>query len=292
MSLISGFEHFTCENHPLASLTSLRFGAVAEYFAEPTTVQELASVVKRFSEQDLPVRIIGAGSNLLIRDEKVGGLVVQLSAPAFTSIDVDGTKMTVGGGSRLSHFVASAVRDGMSGPHNLVGLPGTIGGALYSDLEFPNVDVGTWVRSVEALKRDGERVTHGGDGEAFSHYQSSLQGQVILSVDMEFEKEESAALTKRMQKLWIIRRAKRPPADVNAAYIFRNHGGESAADLIEAAGLKGTAVDSVSLFDPDPNYLVAEAGATAQQAVELIELVSNTVEQKLDVKLERAIQIW
>jgi len=278
VSLISGFEHFTCENHPLASLTSLRFSAAAEYFAEPTTVEELASVLKRFAEQDLPIRIIGAGSNLLIRDEKVNGLVVQLSAPAFTTIEVDGSKMTVGGGSRLSHFVASAVREGMNGPHNLVGLPG--------------IDVGTWVRSVEALKRDGERVTHGGDGAAFSHYQSSLQGQVILSVDMEFEKEDSVALTKRMQKLWIIRRAKRPPADVTAAYIFRNHGGESAADLIESAGLKGTSVGSVSLFDADPNYLVAEPDATSQQAVELIEQVSATVEEKLGVKLERAIQIW
>ena len=292
MSLISGFEHFTCENQPLGSLTGLAFGTAADYFAEPTTVDELAGIVKRFTENDLPVRILGAGSNLLIRDEKVGGLVVQLSAPAFTAIEVDGSKIKLGGGSRLSHFVASAVREGMSGPHHLVGLPGTIGGALHSDQDFPNVDVRTWVRSVEALKRDGETVTHGGQGDPFSHYQSSLQGQVILSVEMEFEKEEAADLTKRMQKLWIVRRAKRPPPDVNAAYIFKNHGGESASELIDAAGLKGTSVGSVSLFDTDPNYLVAEAGATAQQAVELIEKVSAEVEQKLDVKLERAIQIW
>lgn len=292
MSLISGFEHFTCENQPLAPLTGLGFSAVAEYFAEPTTVEELAGIVKRFGENDLPVRIVGAGSNLLIRDDKVSGLVLQLSAPAFSGITVDGSKMTVGGGTRLSHFVASAVRESMSGPHHLVGLPGTIGGALHSDLEFPNVDVGTWVRSIESLKRDGEKVIHGGDGVPFSHYQSSLQGQIILTVEMEFEKEDSAALTKRMQKLWIVRRAKRPPSDVNAAYIFKNHGGESAAELIDAAGLKGTSVGNVSLFDSDPNYLVAEPGATAQQAVELIEQVAKTVEEKLDVKLERAIQIW
>lgn len=292
MSVLDGFEHFARKDESLAGLTGLRFPATAEFFAEPTNQDELAAILKRFASEKKPVRIIGAGSNLLVRDAHVEGLVVQLSAPAFSSIDVQENRIVVGGGTRLSHFVASAVGEGMSGPQHLVGLPGTIGGALYSDLEFPNVDIGTWVRSIKSLNRDGELVSHGGDGSPFSHYQSVLQGQIIVSVEMEFEKEASEGLTKQMQKLWIVRRAKRPPADMSAAWIFKDHGGQSAAELIESAGLKGVSSGGVSLFDADPNFLVAEPGATSEQAMELIEHIATEVEQKLGVKLERAIQVW
>ena len=81
-------------------------------------------------------------------------------------------------------------------------------------------------------------------------------------------------------------------ADVNSAYIFKDLGGESASDLIDSAGLKGSSVGGVSLFDADPNYFVAEAGASPDDVVKLIELVRSTVSEKLDVDLETAIQIW
>ena len=292
VSLISGFEHFARENEPLSPLTSLRLGGVAEYFAEPTNVEELAAIAKRFSDEGAPVRLIGAGSNLLIRGDGVGGLVIHLSAPAFCQIDIDGTKMTLGGGSRISHFVASAVREGLAGPQHLVGLPGTIGGALHSNVGFPNVDIGTWVKSVEVMKRTGEQLTYSGDEVSFSSHQSSISELVILAVEMEFEQESSEALTKQMQKLWISRKAKRPPADLNAAHIFRDHGGQSASELIEDSGLKGTKVGDVELFDADPNYFVANPGAKVEDVIRLIELVKAQVKEKLDVELETAIQIW
>ncbi len=292
MSLISGFEHFVRENEPLSPLTSLRIGGAAEYFAEPTSVDELAAIVKRFSEEDVSVRLIGAGSNVLVPDDGVPGLVVHLSSPAFCQIEIEGTKMRVGGGARLSHMVSNAVREGLSGPQHLVGMPGTIGGALHSNINFPNVDIGTWVRSVEVMKRTGEQITYRGDEVAFSSHQSSLGELVILAVEAEFEKESPEALTKQMQKLWIVSKAKRPPADVNAAYIFKNHGGESAGDLIESAGLKGSSVGGVSLFDAAPNYFVATADAKVGDVIKLIDLVQTQVKDKLDVQLETAIQIW
>jgi UDP-N-acetylmuramate dehydrogenase len=292
VSLISGFEHIVREKEPLSPLTSLRLGGVAEYFAEPTTVDELSEIVKRFTANDVPIRLIGAGSNLLISESAVQGLVIHLSAPAFCQIEVNETTMRIGGGAKLSHFVASAVREGLAGPQHLAGLPGTIGGALHSNIGFPNVDVGTWVKSVDVMKRDGERLTHRGDDVSFSYHQTSLNELVILSVEMDFEKESSEELTRQMQKLWIVRRAKRPPSDQNTAYIFKDHGGESARDLIESAGLKGTAVGEVELYDADPNYFVAKPGATVAEVRQLIDLVSTQVKEKLDIQLETAIQIW
>jgi UDP-N-acetylmuramate dehydrogenase len=292
VSLISGFEHFVRENEPLSPLTSLRLGGAAEYFAEPTSVDELVAIVKKFSEEGVPIRLIGAGSNVLVPKDGVAGLVINLSAPAFCQIEIDGTKMRVGGGARLSHVVSNSVREGLNGPQHLVGMPGTIGGALHSNVNFPNVDIGTWVRSVDVMKRNGEQLTYRGDEVAFSSHQSSFGDLVILAVEAEFEKESPESLTKQMQKLWIVSKAKRPPADVNAAYVFRDPSGESAGDLIESAGLKGSSVGGVSLFDANPNYMVANEGADAGDVVKLINLVTDQVNEKLGVKLETAIQIW
>ena len=160
MSLISGFEHIVRENEPLAPFTRLNIGGVAEYFAEPTTKDELVSLVERFAENDLPIRLMGSGTNLLIRTQGIAGLVLHLSAAAFGQINVEGDTMMVGGGAKLSHFVASAVREGLTGPQHLVGITGTVGGALHSNTSAVGFDIGSWVQSAEVLNRSGELVTH------------------------------------------------------------------------------------------------------------------------------------
>ena len=292
MSLISGFEHIVRENEPMAPYTRLKLGGVAEYFAEPTSVDELVSLVKRFTENEIPIRLIGDGTNLLVRNEGVAGLVVLLSAPAFCSIDVKDNKILVGGGANISHFVATAVREGLSGPEQMVGIPGTIGGALHNNTGAHGVDVGSWVQSVDVLTRAGERVTRDKDSLSFSYRQSSLTELVILSAAFEFEKEDPAALTKQMQKLWIVRRASQPLSHENTTYIFQDHGGDSASDLIENAGLKGTRVGNVEISDQNANFFVAHNDASSEDVLRLIELVKTQVAERLDVQLETAIQIW
>lgn len=292
MSLISGFEHFVRENEPLSPLTSLRLGGSARYFAEPTSVDELAAILKTFAEAGQAVRLIGSGSNILISDEGVDGVVVHLSAPAFCQIEIDGCKMKAGGGAKLSHIVSNAVREGLNGPQHMVGMPGTLGGALHSHIRFPNFDVGSWVKSIDCLNRSGEQQTFAGGELDFSSPQSRLSDLVILSVETEFEKESPENLTKQLQKLWLVKKAKRPPADMNAAYIFKNPVGETAGEVIDNAGLKGSHVGKVSLFDADPNYFVAGADASVSDVLALIEEVKSGVKETLDVELETAIQIW
>ena len=292
MSLISGFEHFVRESEPLSPLTTLRLGGSAKYFAEPTSVEELAAILKTFSEAGQPIRLIGSGSNLLISEEGVDGVVIHFSAPAFCQIEIDGCKMKAGGGAKLSHVVSNAVREGLNGPQHMVGMPGTFGGALQSHIRFPNFDIGSWVKSVECLSRSGERQSFAGEELDFSSAQSRLSNLVILSVETEFEKESPENLTKQLQKLWLVKKAKRPPADMNAACIFKNPVGETAGEVIENAGLKGSRVGDVSLFDADPNYFVAGAGASVGDVLGLIDQVKAGVKDKLDIELETAIQIW
>lgn len=292
MSLLSGFEHIVRENEPLAPYTRLNIGGSAKYFAEPTNQDELTGLITRFSSEDHPIRLIGSGSNLLVNDEGVAGLVIHLNAPAFSGIEVEDNRIIAGGGAKLSHFVATAVREGLSGPEQMVGLPGTVGGALHNNTGAHGVDIGTWVKSAEVLTRSGELATREKEALSFSYRQSSLSELVILKAEFEFEREASEVLTKEMQKLWIFRRASQPASDQNAAYMFEDVGGDTAGKLIEQAGVKGKRVGNVEVLDEDPNFIVALPGASSSDVLKMIDEVKSEVFQKLEVELTTAIQIW
>ena len=292
MSLISGFEDVVKENQPLAPYTRLKLGGVAAYFAQPQTREQLVGLIERFTENELPIRLIGAGSNTLIRNQGVGGLVISLSSPVFCNIEINADTITVGGGVKLVDFVAAAVREGLNGPQHLVGIPGTVGGALHNNTSAVGFDIGTWVKSVDVLTRSGEQITYQKDELSFSYRQSSLKDLIVLSAVFEFDREDSETLTKQMQKLWIVRRAAQPSSDVRSAYVFKDHGGETASDLIDQAGLKGTRVGNVEICDRDPNYFIANEGATADDFLKLIELVKTQVHDQLEINLETSIGIW
>lgn len=292
MSLLDGFQHIVRESEPLAPFTRLHIGGAADYFAEPTNRDELIGLVKRFSENELPVRLIGSGSNLLVSDDGVRGLVIHLSSPEFGQIDVLPQGLRAGGGARLSHFVSTAVREGFAGPEQLVGLPGTIGGALHNNTSAHGVDIGTWVRRAEVLTRAGEVRQREADSMSFSYRRSSLSELVILNAEFEFEAEDPAVLTKVMQKLWIVRRSSQAGPDLPSAYMFQDSGSETASELIQRADLKGLRVGHVALLESDPNFFVVEPGATSQQVRELIQQVQQGVAERLEVELQLAIQIW
>src|SRR3954469_7983068 len=127
MPIPAGFEHIVRENEPLARYTWFRLGGPAQYFAEPTDVDELAAFVRRCHESGTPVHVLGGGSNLLVRDEGVPGVVISLGAAAFGRIEVSGRKIVAGGGAKLGHVISTAVREGLAGLEMLVGIPGTVG---------------------------------------------------------------------------------------------------------------------------------------------------------------------
>ncbi len=292
MSLIEGLETVVRENEPLAPYTRLRLGGVAEFFAEPTTVEQLGQLVKRFHEAGRPIRLLGGGSNLLVRDEGAEGLVIHLGAPVFCQIQIDGSQMQAGGGTKLSHFVSVAVGHGFAGPENLVGIPGTIGGALHGNAGNHQADIGSWVKSATVMTRKGEILSRSDADMTFAYRSSSLTELVIIDATFEFESESPEQLTRRMQKLWIVKRANQPGIDENAAYIFKDQGGELAGRLIEQAGLRGTKIGAVEISSRDANSFVAGPGATSNDVIRLMELVQARVADRLGITLQPSLVIW
>ncbi len=292
MSWYAGLEAIVKTSEPLAPRTWFRLGGPAEFFAEPQHPEQLAELVRRCRRHDIAVRMLGGGSNLLINDAGVPGLVIHLAAPAFCKISVNGETVTAGGGAKLGHVISHAVRDGLGGLEALVGVPGTVAGAVHGNAGSRGGDIGQWTSCVTVMTQAGEIVERGRNELAFAYRQSNLDDLVILEVKLALDREDPEELARRMQKLWIMKKAEQPLGHQSAGCIFKNPRGMSAGMLIEQAGLKGTRIGGAEVCDRHANFIIAEKGATSQDVQRLIDLVKSRVMDRLSVELELEIEIW
>ena len=292
MTILAGFEHIVREQEPLAPHTWFRLGGAAQYFAEPTSTDELAALVRRSNEAGLAVRMLGGGSNLLVRDEGVSGLVISLAPAVFGRIEISGRRVVAGGGARLGHVISAAVRAGLAGLEQLVGIPGTVGGALHTNAGTHGGDIGQFTLSATVLNRRGELATRSRPDLRFGYRDSSLDELAILEATLELEQGDAVRLTKQLQQAWILKRAAQPISDQNTAMIFKSPGGVSAADLIEQAGLEAAHVGQASISEQNANFIVAAPGATSRDVLELIEQVRKGVAERTGVELEMALEVW
>jgi UDP-N-acetylmuramate dehydrogenase len=289
---IEDFSEILRREEPLASHTWLRTGGPAEFFLTPRSENELLAVVRFCRANQIPVHILGAGSNLLVRDEGVRGAVVQVIEPLLSTITVSGTSVTAGGGALLSHVITEAVRSGLGGVEHLVGIPGTMAGAVVGNSGGRSGDIGQLVSSVTVLTQDGEFATRKGDELSFAYRRSGIQDLLVLSVTLSLVQDDSEELTRRMRKNWIMKRSTQPLSDQSAGCIFRNPRGLSAGALIEQCGLKNMAVGKARISDRHANFIVTEEGATSRDVEQLIGRIQKAVAEKFAVDLELEIRVW
>lgn len=289
---IEDFSDILRRDEPLSQHTWLKLGGPAQYFVSPRTEAELLDVIRTCRSRQLPVHILGSGSNLLVREAGVQGVVVKVVEPLLGEVTVAGTSLTAGGGTLLSHVVAEAVRAGLGGIEYLVGIPGTIAGAVVGNSGGRTGDIGQLISSVKVLTQDNEVAVRRGDELSFSYRRSSIQDLLVLSATLELTRDDSEELTRRMRKNWIMKRSTQPLADQSAGCIFRNPRGLSAGALIEQCGLKGLSVGKARISERHANFIVTEAGATSKDVEQLISRIQKAVAEKFVVELELEIKVW
>lgn len=289
---LNDFNEILSPDELLAKHTWLKLGGRAERFYVPQSREQLIALVQCCVSQDIPVRILGGGSNLLVGDSGVTGAVIKVMDPLLSQVQVDGHTVTAEGGALLSHVVSESVRAGLAGLENLVGIPGTIGGAVVGNSGGRHGDIGEFVRRVEVLTHLGEVAERTGDELTFAYRSSSVTDLVVLSVTLELKPDESDDLPARMKKIWIMKRSTQPLSDQSAGCIFRNPRGLSAGALIEQCGLKDLSVGKARISDRHANFVVTENGATSADVQSLIEKVKAAVHDKFGVNLELEIRRW
>jgi UDP-N-acetylmuramate dehydrogenase len=292
MSSIDDFNEILQHNKPLAELTWLKLGGPAQYFLEPRTANELVAIIRCCHENDIPMHLLGGGSNVLIRDDGVSGAVLHLSHESFSAISVEGNKVHAGAGALLSNVISHSVKAGLAGLENLTGIPGTIGGALKGNAGGRSGDIGQYVHSVRVVTLKGEIFTRTDDELSFAYRASSINELAILDASFQLAPDQPEEITRRMRTLWIMKKATQPLSFQSAGCIFKNPRGLSAGALIEQAGLKGTRIGQAAISDRHANFIVTEEGATFEDVHRLINLAKSRVTEQFGVELELEIQVW
>lgn len=292
MRSLDDFKDITARDEPLAPYTWLKIGGPAQYFMRPRSAEELAELVRTCQSLGVPLHLIGSGSNLLVRDEGVSGVVAKLEGDAFSQVRIDGNRVHAGAGALLSNVISQTVKAGLAGLDTLVGIPGTIGGALRGNAGGRSGDIGQHVHTVRVLTHTGDLVTRTRDELTFAYRHSNLQDAVILDAVFDLHADDPGEITRRMRKLWIMKKATQPLAFQSAGCVFRNPRGLRAGLLIEQAGLKGTRLGNVEVSDRHANFLVAHDHASSQDVLRLIDLIRTKVAEQFGVDLELEIVIW
>lgn len=292
MSLADDFPEITQRNAPLAPLTHLKIGGPAEFLIQPRTTDELRAVLTTCDTQQIPVRMLGGGHNLLIRDDPVPGAVIRLTAPAFTLLEWDGKRVTAGGGGQLFDLIAFAVRQGLTGLETLVGLRGTVGGSVRCNVGDRYGEISQTVRQITVLTDAGKIQVRTREELTFAEHQSDIDEPVILSVVFEMDRDDPIAVLKRMRKAWILRKAAEPLSFQPAVRIFRDPPGQTAAALIDRAAMTKARVGGAELSERNSNYVVAHPGTTAADILNLIDHVRARVRERIGAILERELHVW
>lgn len=292
MNIFSGLEQIVKTDIALANYTWYGVGGNADYIITPTTVEQLADAVKRCSENAIPLRVIGQGSNLLISDEGVRGAVFKLEGDIFGKARFDKQVVWAPAGVNLSKLVLDCVRKGLGGLEALTGIPGSIGGAVRMNAGGKFGDIGAAIESVTLMDNEGAIYEMSKPGLTFDYRTTNITASIILEAKMMMVEADPNQLLKTTKEIWIYKKNSQPLTSKNAGCVFKNPRGLSAGAMIDRAGLKGLKIGGAEVSDKHANFIITHEECKASDIKRLIESVQQRVKESCDIELELEIEVW
>ena len=278
-------------NELMAKHTSMRVGGPAELFVEPHDERDLAKLLHYCHVRQIPVTVIGRGTNLLVRDGGITGVVVHLDGAAFTRIEVDGERMTARGATRLRAIVNEAVKREIGGFEFFSGIPGSLGGALRMNAGAMGRQTFEVVESVRYISYTGEIYEAEAATLPVSYRSCPLfRNHVALSATLRGQRASRAKIEATL-RAFDERRWSSQPKESSAGCVFKNPTTIPAGRLIDELGLKGTRIGGARVSEKHANFIVNAGGATATDVLELIGLVREKARQERGIELETEVMI-
>lgn len=278
---------------PLARHTTFRIGGPAEYFVEVAARAELAAVLRFVQATQVPFHILGNGSNLLVGDAGVRGVVLMLAGD-LAKREISGHTVTAGGGYNLPRLAMEVSRMGLGGLAFACAIPGTVGAGLLINAGAHGGEMKDVVTAASIMWRDGREQRLSPAEIGFRYRGSDLQGTdaIVLDVVFELHPADPARLDADIRHLLERRRHTQPLQFPNAGSIFKNPPGDFAGRLIEQAGCKGWREGDAEVSPKHANFVVNLGRATAQDVISLALRVQERVQVLYGVRLEPEVRIW
>jgi UDP-N-acetylmuramate dehydrogenase len=274
----------------LGPLTTLRVGGAAQRFLEATDGQALLGALRLARDAGVPRLVLGNGSDLVVSDRGIPGLVIRNRARAVELRDVE---LTADAGAPMAMLVKRCTAEGLAGFEFGISIPGTLGGAVWANAGAHGGEIGDVLVSAEAWDPDTDEVRELSNvdcGFAYRESRFKHSGEVVVSATLRLERGEPAEIAARVDANQAQRRATQPLADQNAGSVFRNPPGDHAGRLVDAAGLKGRRLGSASVSTLHANFITADRGGRAADVRALGDLVRGVVAERFGVTLEYEIE--
>lgn len=281
------------ENEPLSNHTTIKIGGPADIFVEPSSIENLVKVMELIHDYQVPWRAIGRGSNLLVSDQGIEGVVIKLGQ-GIDVLNIENTEVTVGGGHSIVSLATMMSKKGYSGLEFASGIPGSVGGAVYMNAGAHGSDLSKILKRARILFEDGSMEWINNEGMDFSYRTSVLQKKrpgIVLEAVLQLQHGEKEKIVAEMLKNKDYRKDTQPWNFPCAGSIFRNPLPNYAGKLIEVAGLKGFSIGGAKISEMHGNFIVNAGNASAADVLALIQYVKKTIYDLYEIEMETEVEI-
>ena len=292
MNIFSGLEEIVKTKYRLSDCTWYGLGGQADYFIRPKSIDQLQEVTRRCNENNVPVYVLGSGSNLLINDEGLRAAVIKLDEEYFMQTEFDGENITAWAGANLGELVLTCVKKGLCGIEALTGIPGSVGGAVKMNAGGNFGDFGTAIESVTLMDSSGKVFEKSKPELMFDYRCTNITAKFILSAKIKLTEADPEQILRTVKEIWFSKKNHQPLNTKNSGCIFKNPRGVSAGVLIDRAGLKGLQIGDAVVSEKHANFINAQKGCKSSDVLRLIDAIKQRVKEQFDIELELEIEIW
>jgi UDP-N-acetylmuramate dehydrogenase len=277
----------TSRDEPLARFTTMRVGGPADLFASVHNVHELRAIVRFARSREIPLTLLGRGSDVVIADAGIRGLVVQNRAEG-SRIDADGGRYVAESGVPMARAATETQKAGLTGLEFGLAIPGTVGGAVWANAGAHESDVAAIVDTADVLLADGTEGRLAAADLGLSYRDSRIKaepGDVVLGAAFRLEPADAATIADRLDEIRRWRREHQPLGIPSAGSAFRNPPGDSAGRLIDEAGLKGLRIGGASISEKHANFIVNDQKGSAADVRALLDRARDEVARRTGIEL-------
>tara|TARA_Y100001960_G_scaffold14854_1_gene13450 strand:+ start:44 stop:958 length:915 start_codon:yes stop_codon:yes gene_type:complete len=278
------------ENEPMSKHTTYGIGGPAMAYITPKDRFDLAEILKCCEQFEIPVYFVGSGSNLLVADRGINGIVLS-PAKSLKQLEIKGNSVTAESGVMLGRLVKECIKRNFTGLESLIGVPGTLGGALVMNAGAFGGEISNYLKSVDIMTMAGQINTYSCNDIDFSYRFSSFKkDEFILLARFELETGDPDIIKNKKLNASSGRKTNQPLKYRSAGSVFKNHKKYAAGYLIDSAGLKGTRIGDAEISKHHANFFINHGNASASDITTLIRIARKAVLEKFDIELELEIK--
>lgn len=279
-------------NEPMSKHTSFKIGGPAEIFVKINNVEELKLIIKISKQAEVPITVVGNGSNLLVSDDGIRGIVLKIEFDKI-EIEEESGKLKVGSGVKLAFLAQKCLKEKLEGFEFASGIPGTIGGAIRMNAGAHGSEMKDIVKKITCMTRDG-KIQVISNEEAKFEYRNSIFSQndyIILEAEIQLRKGNPEEIRSKMDEYATYRKEKQPIEYPSAGSTFKRGNDFITAKLIDECGLKGYQIGGAQVSEKHAGFIINKGNATAEDVKQLMKYVEEQVYNKFGKKIEPEIEI-